>query len=415
MPEATEVDPNPVPAAEPQAGQDGTAPERAVPDGWRESVRAGLVTWVAGLLMYAAATYFAWLPVQDLPAKAGDAPTGFEGALDAWNRWDVAWYLPIADTGYAPDPLRAAFFPLYPMLVRAVQTVTTLSTFHAAMLVSVLACLAALILVHRLATELLDAEHGRRAAFYLLAFPTGLYLVAAYNESLFVALAVGALYCMRCGRWWWAGLLCGLAGATRLTGVLLGLAFVYEYLRQRDWSVRRVRWDALAALLVPLGVVLYALHLQRTLGSATAFLDVQSHWFRSGYQPPWTTWREVIRLISEGTTYQPDTVRNTVNLVTSVGSLALLGLAVAGPWRLGRGAHYLIAFALPAMLLPVVNPVHNYYPLASVWRYFLECLPAFLVLARMGADRTFDRIYPVVAVGVQGVMVVTFVQNNFVG
>ncbi|MDI1463115.1 mannosyltransferase family protein [Catellatospora sp. KI3] len=411
MSEATAVDAAAAPAEQPAAAE----VEHPVAAGWRESVRAGLATWAAGLLLYAATTYVAWLPVQDLPAKAGNPPTGLDGALDAWNRWDVAWYLPIAETGYQPDPLRAAFFPLYPMLVRAVKTVTTLTTFHAAMLVSVLACLAALILVHRLATDLLDAGHGRRAAFYLLAFPTGLYLVAAYNESLFLALSVGALYCMRRGRWWYAGLLCCLAGATRLTGLLLGLAFVYEYLRQRDWSIRRVRWDVLAALLVPVGVGLYALHLHNVLGNATAFLDAQKHWFRDGYQAPWTTYRELLRLISEGTAYHPDTVRNTVNLVVSLGSLVLLALAVAGPWKLGRGGHYLVAFALPAMLLPVVNPVHNYYPLASVWRYFLECVPAFLVLARMGRSGNFDRIYPAVAIGLQGVMVVAFVQNNFVG
>jgi Mannosyltransferase (PIG-V) len=420
MPEVTASDAYPVdaPSARPpipaQAAVEGTEPA-ARDGGWRESIRTGTITWLAGLVLYTATTYFAWLPLQDLQAKAGNPPAGPVDALDTWNRWDAAWYIPIADSGYAPDPLRSAFFPLYPMLVRAMKTVTTMTTFDAAIAVSVLACLAALILVHRLAADLLDAEHGRRAAFYLLAFPTGLYLVAAYNESLFVALAVGALYCMRRGRWWWAGLLCGLAGATRLTGVLLGLAFVYEYMRQRGWSVRRIRWDALAALLVPAGVGLYMVFLHRTFGNATQFLDAQSAWFRDGYQAPWTTFGEVIRLISQGPMYGPDTVRNVVNFVTAIGSFTLLVLAVAGPWRLGRGAHYLIAFAFPAMLLPVVNPIHNYYPLASVWRYFLECLPAFLVLARMGANRTFDRFYVMTAVGVSGVMVVTFVQNNFVG
>jgi hypothetical protein len=383
--------------------------------GWRESIRTGTLTWLAGLVLYTATTYFSWLPLQDLQAKAGAPPEGPVGALDAWNRWDAAWYIPIADSGYAPDPLRSAFFPVYPMLVRAVKTVTTMTTFHAAVAVSVLACLAALILVHRLAADVLDAEHGRRAAFYLLAFPTGLYLIAAYNESLFIALAVGALYCMRRGLWWWAGLLSGLAGATRLTGVLLGLAFAYEYLRQHGWSIRKIRFDVVAALLIPAGVGLYMLFLQRTFGNATQFLDAQSAWFRDGYQAPWTTFAEVIRLINGGPMYHPDVVRNVVNLVTAIGSFALLALAVVGPWKLGRGAHYMIAFALPAMLLPVVNPIHNYYPLASVWRYFLECLPAFLVLARMGANRTFDRFYTVTAVGVSGVMVVTFVQNNFVG
>lgn len=411
MPEVTASDTRaPIPAQTPAA----PAAERS-DGGWRESIRVGGLTWAAGMVFYIAATYFSWLPLQDLPAKAGNPPAGPLAALEAWNRWDAAWYIPIADSGYAPDPLRSAFFPVYPMLVRAAKAVTPFSTFQAAVAVSVLACLAALILIHRLATTLLDAEHGRRTAFYLLAFPTGLYLVAAYNESLFIALAVGALYLMRRGMWWWAGLLCALAGATRLTGVLLGLAFVYEYLRQRDWKITRIRWDALAALLVPAGVGLYALYLDKVFGNPTQFLDAQSAWFRDGYQAPWTTYKTVLDLIDGGVMYHPDTVRNVVNLVTSLGSLALIGLAVAGPWKLGRGSHYLIAFALPAMLLPVVNPIHNYYPLASVWRYFLECLPAFLVLARMGANRAFDRFYVMTAVGVQGVMVVTFVQNNFVG
>ena len=113
--------------------------------------------------------------------------------------------------------------------------------------------------------------------------------------------------------------------------------------------------------------------------------------------------------------YGPDGVRNVVNLTTELGSIALMALALFGRWRLGRDWHYLVAFALPAMLLPLLNPIRSYYPLSSVWRYVIECLPAFLVLARMGANRTFDRFYVTTMLGVQGVMIVTFIQNNFVG
>src|SRR4051794_26098323 len=39
-------------------------------------------------------------------------------------RWDSVWYLAIANDGYpADDPRRAAFFPLYPLLVRAANAV----------------------------------------------------------------------------------------------------------------------------------------------------------------------------------------------------------------------------------------------------------------------------------------------------
>src|SRR4051812_21692195 len=35
-------------------------------------------------------------------------------------RWDSVWYLTIADSGYAGSTPRAAFFPLYPLLIRTV-------------------------------------------------------------------------------------------------------------------------------------------------------------------------------------------------------------------------------------------------------------------------------------------------------
>src|SRR5829696_2251726 len=39
--------------------------------------------------------------------------------LSPLARWDAVWYLRIADSGYGSSPVRAAFFPLYPLLVRA--------------------------------------------------------------------------------------------------------------------------------------------------------------------------------------------------------------------------------------------------------------------------------------------------------
>ena len=42
-----------------------------------------------------------------------------EPLLAPLARWDSVWYLRIADSGYGESAPRAAFFPLYPLLVRA--------------------------------------------------------------------------------------------------------------------------------------------------------------------------------------------------------------------------------------------------------------------------------------------------------
>ncbi|MEU8073813.1 mannosyltransferase family protein [Catellatospora citrea] len=415
-------------AAEPERGGGAAAWRR-----WRPSVVTGFVAWVSGLLAYFLVTAVAWMPTEGLDSKAGPVPTTFGELIQAWNRWDTEWYLIIADSGYEYDSRSTAFFPLYPMTVRALNPVLPGGTFEAGLIIGALACLAALILVHRLATEMIGAEDARRTTVYLLAFPTAFYLVAAYNESLFVVLALASLYNMRRGRWWWAAMFAGYASATRMAGVMLGVAFVYEYLRQRGFSfrtaaaqMRRGRWlpwpagtfdrDALAVVLVPTGLAAYMLFCYLTFGNALQFLDAQKAWFRFGFTAPWTVIGDVVDLISgSDSIYHPDAIRNLANLTTALVMLALLVLALVGPWKLGADHAYLVIFAAIIILMPLSNPIHTHYPLSSTWRYALECTVAFMVLARMGRNVHFDRIYTTVMFALQGAMIIVFVQNKFVG
>src|SRR5918994_1263416 len=79
-------------------------------------------------------------------------------------RWDSVWYLRIADSGYGDSAPRAAFFPLYPLLVRVLATpfgASEAALLVAAYAISLAAFLAALFLLHRL-TELEAAAGARR-------------------------------------------------------------------------------------------------------------------------------------------------------------------------------------------------------------------------------------------------------------
>lgn len=420
---------SPVGAASPEAG---AADTRAVWQRWRPSVVTGFVVWASGILAYFLVTAVAWMPTEGLDSKAGPVPTTFGQLASSWNHWDTVWYVIIADSGYQYDTRSTAFFPLYPMTVRAANAVLPGGTFEAGLIVGALACLVALILVHRLATEMIGAEDARRTTVYLLAFPTGFYLVAAYNESLFVALALASLYSMRKGRWWWAAMFAGYASATRMAGVMLGAAFVYEYLRQHGFSVRRLRdaaregrlgretarlfdRDACAVVLVPAGLAAYMVFCYLTFGDALHFLESQKAWFRSGFTAPWLVIGDVVDLISGSESiYHPDALRNLANLTTALVVLALVVLSLVGPWKLGADHAYLAIFAAIIILMPLSNPIHTHYPISSTWRYALECTVAFMVLARMGRNAHFDRFYTTAMLALQGAMVVVFVQNNFV-
>ncbi|TAL26167.1 MAG: hypothetical protein EPN99_00670, partial [Frankiales bacterium] len=78
-------------------------------------VRVGLLALgllVSGLLQHG----------PDVGAPGWPAPPvgGWSSAVTAWETGDALWYLRIASQGYATDDGSGAFFPLYPLLVRAV-------------------------------------------------------------------------------------------------------------------------------------------------------------------------------------------------------------------------------------------------------------------------------------------------------
>jgi len=419
--QAGESEGGPKPAPDP--GQATAPPTPPVPSQkdrmrreWFTSVLTGYWVLLVGVIAFAFTSAVAWMPFDGLEGKGGPAPSTPGQLLKMWHRWDTDWYTIIADAGYEYDSRATAFFPLYPMLMRILNPVLPGDSFEAGIVVSVLASWAALVLVHRLTAEMLGPAHALRTTYYLLAFPTGFYMVAVYNESLFIALAVASLYCMRRGHWWMAGTFAGFASATRMAGVVLGLAFIYEYLRQRGWRWRDIRLNALAVGLVPAGLVAFMIYCYRTFGDPLHFLESQKNWFRYGYQWPWTTLGEVVDLIRRTEPlFGPTNMRNIINLTVALVTLTLLVLALVGPWKLGKDHAYLVLFAAAIILLPMSNPIRSDYPLSSMWRYALECTVAFMVLARMGRNRVVDRGYLAAALMVQGAMIVAFVHDQFVG
>src|SRR4051812_45821233 len=95
----------------------------AVADGLRALLVSRLLVWAAG----AAAAGLWGLSARVTLFDPGGVTRPFGPVGNAlvapFARWDSVWYLAIANDGYpVDDPRRAAFFPLYPLLVRAVGT-----------------------------------------------------------------------------------------------------------------------------------------------------------------------------------------------------------------------------------------------------------------------------------------------------
>jgi hypothetical protein len=324
-------------------------------------------------------------------------------------RWDAVWYLRVAETGYGESEARAAFFPLYPLLVRALATpfgASPAALLVAAYAVALGAFLGALTLLHRLVSLELGRPLAHPTLLLLAVFPAALYFGAPYAESLFLLLSVGAFYAARTGRWAWAGACAAAAAATRNSGVLLMLPLALIWWSSRE---RRPR-DGVWILLAPLGLAAFALYLGVAEGDALRFAHAHEAWYRELKGPLAGAWdglvaafdgvrqiasnqREVVYFDKAG----GDPIRvAAVNLIL-FSSLVFGVVACVGVFRRLPPAYG--AWVAVGLLLPLSEPVTP-EPLMSLPRFLAVLFPIFMWLALWCEEREATaRVAAVSAIG----------------
>jgi hypothetical protein len=217
------------------------------------------------------------------PRPVGALP----GVVERWARWDAELLRKIAEHGYDgfpdryPDQGVEAFFPGFPLVLRAVHLLVPDWT-AAGLLVSLVCSAVACLALARLAE--LDGVDGRRAVLYLVASPWAVFLFAGYTEALFLALALPGWLAARSGRWPLAGLLVATACTVRVTGAFLAVAVLVHYLVQRRG---RVRADVLWLLAPGAALLAYAVYLRLLTGDWLRWLEAQEQGWRRRPTWPW--------------------------------------------------------------------------------------------------------------------------------
>ena len=200
-------------------------------DDARRDVAAALPGWITARLVVLVALGLAHLVAQRI--DPGLEPLVHRRLHQGLLAWDGDWYLRIADRGYAALPEESLrFFPLYPMLGRALAPVFL---GNAGVALLVLANLPALLLgalVHRLSLrETGDAALARRAAWLIALVPPFFVMVMGYGEPITLCLSVAAFLALRRQRWEWAAAAAFFAGLARPVGVLLAIPAAIEAAR----------------------------------------------------------------------------------------------------------------------------------------------------------------------------------------
>lgn len=218
-----------------------------------------------------------------------------------WARWDGQWYMVIAYGGYDVTRASVAFFPLYPLLLAAAHTLTSLPYAGAGLLVSYVCLGFGLYYLYRLARLDLDRDDTARTIITLALYPTAFFLLAVYTESLVLFLLCASLYYARMGRWWLVVPFAYAAGLAKVTGLILASALLCEVLlgsennpqeregkgwrsllNPRQWLSRITLPKAAAVAAAPLGVLTYSAYLTLEYGEPLRFASMQSMWRGEG-------------------------------------------------------------------------------------------------------------------------------------
>jgi hypothetical protein len=188
-------------------------------------------------------------------------------------RWDANFYISLARDGYPPrhpgPNHHLVFFPLYPLLLRAMR----IDVFWAAFLLSNACALAAALLIARLAALRKPAD-GLRAAVLFLASPGAHFFTYPYSEALFAAALAAALAALRSEKFLIAGVAGAVASATRSPGVAAAVALFAHAATAVRASVRLRA--LLGAALALGGIGAFIWWCQVAQGDALAFVHLQA-------------------------------------------------------------------------------------------------------------------------------------------
>jgi hypothetical protein len=291
-----------------------------------------------------------------------------EPLLGYWQRWDGLNYQFILLNGYA-QPWASAFFPLYPLLGRAIYLLSGIHSLAALLLISNLAALFALKLLYEIIEEDYGASTARGGIAAALLLPTSFFLFAPYPTALSLLFLLFAYRSARRNQFFFATL-AGLAtGLTHGTSIPMVLLLGFEAVRfLRRPGNRLLDGCVLLMPLSPLmGTTLFLAWRQSQGFPGYAYL-LDSVWGRA-FQWPWLSLMNL-----------PNTFIDPYTRWSGWSDVLLLALSVVAlvwGWKRLKWSQWV--YCLATIFFILSTPLRS-SPLVGYGRYVLMMFPLFAVL-----------------------------------
>jgi hypothetical protein len=429
-----------------------------------KSTRIIVLTWLAWAIIVIGFQALATARiVPEYPDNAQEWTTKFTGKdyqkghvylLDRFMNdqvaWDSEYYLAIAVGGYddprsphltptgvvtspegiPPAPTGSgfeqsistsyAFFPFYPFMIRifafplqifGLNPIATATL--AGVIVSALGALLAMLALYDLTRDSLGEDGALRAAFYLIVFPTGFFLIQIYTEGLFVGLAFACLAMLKRKHWVAAALFAVTATLTRAVGIALIIPMLITWFRTGEWVDLDLEWRQIFHEGIPLRPLrrallafspLIAFLIWKFSYLGLAFDYIESNYFGRGFLSlgyAFYAWAEAFRTMLAGTNPQHTAYYLTEFLGFAIGIVTCIVTIKTHP-EIGW-------FSMAVLLISWGSG-----PAQGIHRYILGAPAVFITLARWGNNPVFDRAWTTLSILLMGLLAMLFAFNMWV-
>lgn len=297
-------------------------------------------------------------------------------------KYDCGWYSSITSIGYMKTALTEgqigaanwAFFPLHPLIVKALSDLTFIPVLGVAYLLGNLFLFGALIYLYKYISIMFSVTAARNTVILIAVSPINVYFTSFYTESLFLFLSSAAIYYANQRRWILGGILGSLLGATRTTGFLIGLIFIAIFVFNKDWKREdsKLRSFLLSLTLIPVGLVTYMIFLHYRTGDYLAFYHTQkAGWgWAQNSSPLWII--DSLRWLIGGQLFG--------SILVKVMHMVLIMACFACLYFLLKKRYIEVLVISPITLFTLNSTMFSY-------RFFLGLYPIYLMLALLSERR----------------------------
>lgn len=313
--------------------------------------------------------------------------------LEDFHKFDSGFYFQIADHGYpkikmsqSHSPTSISFFPLYPLLIKAMHYINSrYSDLVNALLLSNISLVFALYYIYKLCeAKCLNKKEIYIVLLLVLCYPTSIFYSVPYTESLFLCLSAATLYYSSIGSYAKASAAAGLSTVTRFPG-FVNIAYIFFImLLEADFGhkvINQLSKVAYCMIISIIPIAVYFSYMKYLTGDFLAPLHDVGNWDRK-MSIPFKSYIDYIRkpyLFSSGAWNN-----GIISFVLSTAVILVFVIyAVENLRKMNKKEWLFLLYGFSLIVIPFSN-IGSY--LVSIPRYLMVSIPMYIFITEFFKD-----------------------------